>query len=194
MTCTVYKFGGSSLADAARLLRARRDLVLSFGERLSALWMVEALEARGLPAYAVDAREYVLTDERFGEARVDGPATDRAFTRLAVGDGIPVVPGFIGATPDRRTTTLGRDGSDLTATLLARALRAREVVIWSDVPGVMTADPAVDPEAKTLPRLSWRRAAELARAGARVLHPRCVDPLVGLCPKSDAGQRLVGQA
>ena len=184
--------GGPALLDELRelllgvsLLRevsaATRDLVLSHGERLSTQVMVAALEAEGCPAVAVDARTWLRTDARFGQAEVDTEATARALTQIRGGWGqrVPVVTGFIGATADGRTTTLGRGGSDYTATLLGRALGAREVQIWTDVSGVMTADPQWVADAKPLRHMSYGEALELAVFGARVLHPRTLIPLLG---------------
>ena len=159
---------------------ASRDLVLSHGERLSILVMSEALRARGREAIAVDARNWLRTDTRFGDARVDLAATEAALAieRKRWRGAIPVITGFIGASADGRTTTLGRGGSDYSATLLARGLQAKEVQIWTDVPGVMTADPAIVDEAKSLKHMSYGEALELAVFGARVLHPRTLVPLL----------------
>src|SRR5919198_938544 len=111
------------------------------------------------------------------------PRTDRSAQRLLtplLQRGIvPVVPGFIGATPDGEIATLGRGGSDLTATLLARGLGAARVSLWKDVPGLLTADPRVVPEARGIPQLHAREAAELAYYGAKVLHPRALIPVTG---------------
>src|ERR687888_169170 len=103
----------------------------------------------------------------------------RELTPLLARGVVPVVPGFIGATPDGEVATLGRGGSDLTATLLARALGAARVSLWKDVPGLLTADPRVVPEARVIPQLHTREAAELAYYGAKVLHPRALIPLTG---------------
>src|SRR5207237_1411291 len=91
---------------------------------------------------------------------------------------VPVVPGFLGAAPDGQAVTWGRGGSGLTATLLARALGAREVSLWKDVPGVLTADPRIVPDARVIPQLHVREAAELAYYGAKVLHPRALVPVL----------------
>ena len=91
----------------------------------------------------------------------------------------PVVPGFLGAGPDGSLTTLGRGGTDLTATLLGRCLGARRVVLWKDVPGILTADPRTVPDARLIPQLHHREAAEVAYYGAKVLHPRALIPLAG---------------
>jgi aspartokinase/homoserine dehydrogenase 1 len=161
---------------------ATRAGVLALGERLSVPVVEAALRARGLEAHVVDATSLVRTDDAFAEATVDYPATRRlAKTALgSLGNGaVPVVTGFLGATEAGETTLLGRGGSDLTAAVLGWALDAERVEIWSDVDGVMTADPRLVPTASTLPRLSYAEATALARAGAKVLHPRTLEPLDG---------------
>jgi aspartokinase/homoserine dehydrogenase 1 len=167
-----------------RELTARTaDYVVARGERLSAQLMAAALEADGTKADYVDALEVIHTDGAFGKASPDFGKTDQACQQILVrllGRGvIPVVPGFIGATPDGDVATLGRGGSDLTATLLARALGATRVSLWKDVPGLLTADPRVVPDARVIPQLHAREAAELAYYGAKVLHPRALIPLMG---------------
>lgn len=157
-----------------------RDLVLSFGERLSATVITELLAARGLPALCVDARDWAVTDDHFGAADIQARETCGKLSGIAPAwEGkIPVVTGFLGATADGRSTTLGRNGSDYTATLLARCLDAAEVVIWTDVSGVMTADPAIVADAYPLSRLSYMEALELVDFGASMFHPRTMIPLI----------------
>ena len=156
------------------------DLVLSFGERLSAGILSELLLATGLPALFVDARSWTLTDEQFGMASVDHEATSRLLAALAPSwEGrLPITTGFLGATANGRTTTLGRNGSDYTATLLARGLGACEVVIWTDVSGVMTADPKLVRDAYPLARLTYMEALEMVDFGASIFHPRTMIPLI----------------
>ncbi|MGH7628350.1 MAG: aspartate kinase, partial [Gemmatimonadales bacterium] len=178
------------LAELAAGLRLVRDLsartsdfVVARGERLSARIVAAALAAAGVRARFVDATAVIRTDAHFGHASPDYPRTDRAARRtlrplLARGI-VPVVPGFIGASPAGDVTTLGRGGSDLTATLLARALGASRVSLWKDVPGFLTADPRVVSDARVIPELHTREAAELAYYGAKVLHPRALIPLAG---------------
>lgn len=168
------------------LLRERTprvtDLVASFGERLSVPLLAAALEATGVRARAVDARTFLVTDAAHGAASCDRRKTDPRARRLLgrlLSEGIvPVVTGFVGRSPSGETTTLGRSGSDTTAALLGAALAAREVVIWTDVDGVLTADPRIVPEARLLPRLSYREAAEMTYFGAKVLHFPAVLPAV----------------
>lgn len=156
------------------------DLVMSFGERLSATVVTYLLDAVGMPAAFVDSRTWTTTDDRFGDALVDWEVTRARLGELASkwGERIPVVTGFLGQTPDGRTTTLGRNGSDYTTTLLARGLGASEVVVWTDVSGVMTADPALVDEVYPIARLSYMEALELALFGARMFHPRTMIPLI----------------
>jgi aspartokinase/homoserine dehydrogenase 1 len=157
-----------------------RDLVLSFGERLSATVVTELLAARGLPSLFVDARDWAMTDDRFGAADILARETCARLAGITPSwEGrVPVVTGFLGATEDGRSTTLGRNGSDYTATLLARCLDAAEVVIWTDVSGVMTADPSIVADAYPLSRLSYMEALELVDFGASMFHPRTMIPLI----------------
>jgi aspartokinase/homoserine dehydrogenase 1 len=159
------------------------DRVLSCGEKLAVRLLAARLRERGVDAEAVDADTCLETDERFGCA---SPIPDlmergvrRALEPILERGGVPVVTGFCGRAPDGATTTLGRGGSDLTATLLAGALEADEVTIWTDVDGVYSADPRVVPDARSLGHLHYREAAELSFYGAKVLHQRSMIPLVG---------------
>jgi len=157
-----------------------RDLVLSFGERIAAILFAGLLDGCGFSAEPVDARDWLITDDQFGEARVEWDVTlERVRDRQSDwSDEVTVHTGFIGRTADGRTTTLGRDGSDYTATLLARALQAEEVEICTDVAGVMTADPEIVDDSYPVPELSYREALELANYGARMFHDRALLPLV----------------
>ncbi|MEM7789337.1 MAG: bifunctional aspartate kinase/homoserine dehydrogenase I, partial [Bacteroidota bacterium] len=152
---------------------------IATGERLSAPLVAAAFRAAGHDALALDAADLVRTDDTFGNAAVDFEAT-RPLARGEVdrlGEAtVAVVTGFIGSTEAGVTTTLGRSGSDYTATILAEALGAETCTIWTDVAGVYTADPRLVPEAVPLARLSYREAAELAYFGANVLHPRTMLP------------------
>ena len=159
------------------------DQVVSRGEQLSARLVAAALEASGTRAEYVDAMDVIVTDDTFGQASPDFVATDlnaaAAITPILARKAVPVVPGFFGKTASGDLATLGRGGSDLTATLLARALEAKRVSLWKDVPGLLTADPRVVPDARVIPKLHTREAAELAYYGAKVLHPRALIPLTG---------------
>ena len=169
------------LKVSRKMTPAAKDFLLSRGELLSARLFAAALEEAGCPVAFVSAADLIATDDTFGQASVDLARTGRAIRkkvgRLVARGVVAVVPGFTGATSNGRITTLGRGGSDLTATLLAGALGAREVSLWKDVPGVLTADPRVVPDAHVVPQLHVREAAELAYYGAKVLHPRALIPL-----------------
>jgi aspartokinase/homoserine dehydrogenase 1 len=155
------------------------DAVISAGERISANLVAHALREREVPAIPVDARDFIVTDAAFGSAAVDQAATAKAFASFPAqwAGKLPVVTGFIGRTRDGHTTTLGRNGSDYTATLLASLLRAESVTVWTDVLGVMTADPAFVRDAAPVDRLSYDEALELAYFGTRMFHSRTIIPL-----------------
>jgi bifunctional aspartokinase / homoserine dehydrogenase 1 len=152
------------------------DSVSSLGERLSAPLVAGALSEHGVHSEAVEATELIVTDSYHGAAEPLMPPTRQrceARLRPLLQQGIvPVITGFIGATAEGVLTTLGRGGSDYSATILGGALAADEVIIWTDVNGVLTADPRLVPSAHTIPEISYREAAELAHFGAKVLHPK----------------------
>src|SRR4051812_41452718 len=158
------------------------DEAVAIGERLSALLIAEHLNAEGTPAVAVNAWELVVTDAVFGNASpLMEPTREKASARLLplLQQGVvPVITGFNGATADGRPTTLGRGGSDFSASILAAALDAAELWIWTDVDGIMSADPRLVPDAQVLEEITYAEAAELAYNGAKVLHPRTLAPLV----------------
>src|SRR6476469_529372 len=169
------------VAGARDLSPRTRDDILARGERLSAAILSAALERAGIPSTVADAQEFLHTDGRAGNAAPDLARTDesaRAALEPLLDRGlVVVVPGFIGAGRDGEIVTLGRGGTDLTATVLARALEANEVALWKDVAGCMTADPRLVPDARVVPLLDAREASELAYYGAKVLHPRTLLPL-----------------
>ena len=158
------------------------DLLSSFGERLSSFVVTLVLKAQGLPAEQVDARRVIITDDRFSEASPLFEETNRriggVIAPLIAADRIPVMGGFIASTADGATSTLGRGGSDFTASIVGAALGASEVEIWTDVDGVMTADPSIVASARRIKLMSFAEAAELAYFGARVLHPSTMVPAV----------------
>jgi len=155
------------------------DLVMSFGERLSCILAAAHLRARGLDPLLLDARELILTDDTFGSAVVDFQATyARIRSRFAAINGVVVIPGFIGSTAGGVTTTLGRNGSDYTASLIGAGAAAGVIEIWTDVDGVLSADPRIVPDAFILPEISYEEAMELSFFGARVLHPYSMLPAV----------------
>ena len=151
------------------------DYVVSFGERISTYILSEALKEQG--AVYLDARQLIRTNSRFGHAKVDFQITNeqiQAYFREV--PGLKVITGFIGATELGETTTLGRSGSDYTAAIFAAALDAEELEIWTDVPGVMTADPKLVYSAITIPQLSYSEAMELSHFGAKVVFPATMQP------------------
>lgn len=176
---------GERLCEGTLLLRELTprtlDSIASLGERLSAPLLAGVLEEMGVASEPVEATELIVTDARHGAAEPLMDAT-RSRSRSTLGPmlergAVPVVTGFIGATEHGVLTTLGRGGSDYSATILGAALDADEVVIWTDVDGVLTADPRLVPEARTIPEISYREAAELAYFGAKVLHPKTIRPV-----------------
>ena len=158
------------------------DVIAGTGERLSARITAAVLREMGHRGVAFDATDLIVTDEVYGGARpLPGPTrtkTVAALRPLLETDGIPVVTGYIAATAKGIPTTLGRGGSDFSATILGAALDAREVIIWTDVNGVLTADPRMVPGAVTLEEVSYIEAGELAFFGAKVLHPMTLRPVI----------------
>jgi aspartate kinase len=158
------------------------DEAVAIGERLSALMIAAYLDSQGTPAIAVNAAGVVVTDAVFGNASpLMEPTRAKARQVLlpALERGVlPVITGFNGATADGRPTTLGRGGSDFSASILSAALDASELWIWTDVDGILSADPRLVPDAKVLEEVTYSEAAELAYNGAKVLHPRTLAPLV----------------
>ncbi len=158
------------------------DAVVSLGERMAVRLMAGAIASAGAPAQAVDATALIVTDDTYQSAHPDFEATSRATRQVLLPildqGRVAVVTGFIGATRAGITTTLGRGGSDYTAAILGAALPANEVWIWTDVDGVMTTDPRLTPDARSIPELSYREVSELAYFGAKVLHPKTIRPVI----------------
>lgn len=153
------------------------DFVVSFGERNAAFIIAHAMQQAGIPTEFLDARDVVRTDAHFGSARVDFDETNRLIrARFAAHPQVQVVTGFIGSTADGITTTLGRGGSDYTAALLGAALGASAIEIWTDVDGVLTADPRRVKKAFTLPSMTYREAMEMSHFGAKVIYPPTILP------------------
>ena len=182
----------SVVAEIARLLtkinqdptnNARsKDELLSFGEQLSSDLVTRVLLESGISSTTIDARKCIVTDNEHGAASpilVETFLRTRAALEPVLDSGVvPVLGGFIAATSSGITTTLGRGGSDYTAALVGAALNVDEIQIWTDVTGVLTADPRVVPQAQTVERLSYGEAAELAYFGAKVLHPKTIQPAI----------------
>ena len=158
------------------------DAVAGIGERLCVRILAEALESAGILSNFVESTQFIITDDHFLNALPDMAETTertRQILRPMLNSGcIPIVTGFIGATHQGVTTTLGRGGSDYSASILGVCLEASEVWIWTDVDGVMTADPRLVPEARTIPVISYREVAEMAHFGAKVLHPKSIHPVI----------------
>lgn len=172
----------SSIAVLGELTPRGLDLVSGLGERINAPLLAAVLRAQGVPAEAVDSVDLVVTDKSFGAAEPLMDATEarcqaRLLPLLQAGI-VPVVTGFVGATVDGVPTTLGRGGSDYSGAIVGAALEADVIEIWTDVNGVMTADPRVVPGARTVSQLSYEEVAELAYYGAKVLHPKTVIPAI----------------
>jgi aspartate kinase len=162
--------------------KAIQDSIVSFGEALSSALITEVLADRGIKAQNVDARRCIITNEEYTSA---SPLMTETLSNtrnvlhpLLSDETIPVLGGFIAATTTGATTTLGRGGSDYTAALFGAVLVSSEIQIWTDVNGVLTADPRVVPDAQTVERLSYNEAAELAYFGAKVLHPKTIQPAI----------------
>ncbi len=165
-------------------LKALNDELVSNGELLSSTLFAELLKAQGIVAEQVDPRRCIITNDDYGCA---APVLGETFQQMqavilpvVAAKVVPVLGGFVAANARGRTTTLGRGGSDYTAALLGAALKSEEIQIWTDVTGVLTADPRVVPEAQTVERLSYGEAAELAYFGAKVLHPKTIQPAIEL--------------
>ena len=159
-----------------------KDAIVSYGEQLSSRLLAEVLKSKGVNAWQLDSRRLIVTDDEFGAAQPIWEETAELL-RLELppsiaGGEVPVMGGFIAGNRAGETTTLGRGGSDFTAAIVAAALDARELQIWTDVTGVMTCDPRICGDAGTIPVLSYEEAAELAYFGAKVLHPKTIKPAV----------------
>jgi aspartokinase/homoserine dehydrogenase 1 len=180
-TADEYEHLCSGVAVLAHLDPRTQDVLVARGERLSAQLLTAAVAHAGHKASYIDATAIVRTDQQHAGAtpRLDASSVlaRKVLRPLLAQRTIAIVPGFIGQAPDGSLTTLGRGGSDLTATLLGRSLAARQVQLWKDVPGILTADPRLAPDARVIPELHHREAGELAHYGAKVLHPRALIPI-----------------
>ena len=170
------------LSAVGELTARTNDMVVSFGERLSSRLVAEGFRDQGIPAVHVDARTCIITDAQHGKATpnpelIEVRCGQNLRPMIEAGD-VPVMAGFIGSTVEGVTTTLGRGGSDYTAALIGGGLDAEAIEIWTDVDGIMTADPRVCPDALRVRTISFDEAAELAYFGAKVLHPATILPAV----------------
>jgi aspartate kinase len=170
------------IAAVGELTARTSDLVVSFGERLSSRMVAAAFEQRGLNGTHVDARTCIVTDAHYGKAVPQEGAIEEKLAELVLplieAGRTPVMGGFIGATAEGITTTLGRGGSDYTAALVGGGMHAGAIEIWTDVNGIMTTDPRICPDALRVKTISFEEAAELAYFGAKVLHPATILPAV----------------
>lgn len=169
----------TAISLGGELTPAQLDFAMSFGERLSARIVAATLRGLGSDAVPVDAWDLGLrTDSNHGQARPLPGVREALGDGLGNVGGLPVITGFLAADQGGNLTTLGRNGTDLTAALVAEALGARELVLWKAMPGVLRGDPRAWAKVSVIPSMSWEEAAEMARAGATVLHPGTVDPLI----------------
>jgi aspartate kinase len=170
------------IAAVGELTPRTNDLVLSFGERLSSRIIAEAFEQQGLQGAHIDARSCIVTDATYGKAVPQEAAIEARLAEIVLplveAGKTPVIGGFIGATAEGITTTLGRGGSDYTAALVGGGMHAGAIEIWTDVNGIMTTDPRICPDALRVKTISFEEAAELAYFGAKVLHPATILPAV----------------
>ena len=186
---TELEFAREELSDLLKRVSRRslplsmlKDAVVSYGEQLSSRLLAEVMKSKGINTRQVDSRRLIVTDDEYGAAQPIWDETEKLVKLeleplIAAGE-IPIMGGFIAANRGGETTTLGRGGSDYSAALVAAALRASELQIWTDVTGVMTCDPRICGAARTIPVLSYEEAAELAYFGAKVLHPKTIKPAV----------------
>lgn len=177
----------NSIVTGLSLLKERtersNDLILSFGERLSTLIISARAKDSGIDAELLDSRDFIKTDNNFTQAAL---LEEKSFKLIknkikSKDDCLYIVQGFIGSTEQGITTTLGRGGSDYTATIIGNAINAEKVEIWTDVNGIMTSDPNIVQKAATVSSISYKEAAELAYFGARVIHPSTIQPAVNKC-------------
>jgi aspartate kinase len=170
------------IAAVGELTPRTNDLVLSFGERLSSRIIAKAFEEQGLQGAHVDARSCIVTDASYGKAVPQESSIEAKLAAIVLplidAGKTPVLGGFIGATAEGITTTLGRGGSDYTAALVGGGMHAGAIEIWTDVNGIMTTDPRICPDALRVKTISFEEAAELAYFGAKVLHPATILPAV----------------
>ena len=165
------------------------DQVVSYGELFSSCMLVNFLNSQGLECSVFDARELIKTDNTYRDARINWEVTGKSISStihpyFSSSSGIALTQGFIGSDDKKNTTTLGREGSDYTAAILAFVLKTKELTIWKDVPGVLNADPKWFSNPRKLATISYREAIELAYYGASVMHPKTIRPL------ENAGIRL----
>ncbi len=188
LRAAIEEYRTGLIAKVSALVRQRSmspmasDGICSFGERLSSRIVASALEEAGTPSAWIDVKEFMLTDDRFGRAR---PVMNQVQERLRsvigplITEGrVPVTQGFIGVTPSGEYTTMGRESSDYSATIIGALLPARKVQIWTDVDGILTADPRVIGPVRKVRQMSFDEALQLSLCGAKVLHPTTMVPVL----------------
>lgn len=176
----------SKLVQGVNLIKelslAARDRLISFGERISVHLLAGLLEKRGVKARAMDAYDFIFTDNNFSEGNVNFEKTNMMVAEVVDGalreGAIPVITGFVAQAENGHYITLGRGGSDYTGAIVGAGLMASEVQIWTDVDGILNTDPRLVPEAKVLTQVSFQEAGELAYFGAKVLHPKTIKPAI----------------
>ena len=167
------------LEQTSHISNSMLDHILSFGERLSALIISSGLRSNQINAKYLDSRKIIKTDNTFGEARIDFKKTNHLVTKhFESNNAIQVVTGFIGSTEEGETTTLGRNGSDYTATVIGAALNVESIEIWTDVNGILTADPNKIPNAVSFQHLNYYTALEYSKHGANVISPKTIGPIL----------------
>jgi aspartate kinase len=191
------------IAESGSVTPRLSDAVSSFGERLSSVIVTAGFRQAGIDAVHLDAREVIVTDGAHTHATPDTIQTNALLRRKVARQQVTVMGGFIGATPEGITTTLGRGGSDFSAAIVGAALAADEIQIWTDVDALLTCDPRVVPGAHCLRSISYAEAEQMAKAGAKVLHPATVLPAVRqripivICNSRNpdaAGTRIIGES
>lgn len=171
--------GLNEISQTKKLTKRTLDYIMSFGERMSSKIISSFLNNYGIKAKPFNSWDIgLMTDSNFGSANVVEKSLEVVRTNLLHINEIPIITGFIGKDKNGEITTLGRDGSDFTASLLGSALEAEEIQVWKDVSGLMTADPRLVTEAKCLDKISFEEAAEIAFFGTKVLHPKTIEPAV----------------
>lgn len=172
----------SGVAMIKELSLSARDRLIGMGERLSSRILAAVLAHRGVKSEAFCAYDFIYTDDNFSEGNVDFERSDEAIKNViggfVSGGGVPVITGFVAQAESGKFITLGRGGSDYTCAIVGAALDAKEVQIWTDVDGILSADPRLIEGAEILPQLSFNEAGELAYFGAKVLHPKTIKPAI----------------
>ena len=154
------------------------DAVMSFGEQLSSFIIGNGIKSRGIPCEFVDSRAVIKTDDNFGSANVDLEKSYKLMSDCFKGKTLSIMGGFMASTKNGITTTLGRGGSDYTASLAGAALDASVIEIWTDVDGIMTEDPKKMKNALLIPEITYEKAEEMAYNGAKVIHPKTIRPAI----------------